>query len=529
MKVSDETLKKLFRKYFRSEEEIEKDDLAKIKHQLEDVLKVFAETPAFNKSGEPRHHLINLEKNQIDELMKIITTAANDLVYEDWVEKEKPNIAVVLQQHKPSEHLTKYPPRIPPPAKDPKPPDKPRDLSQSPPQRTKPMTTEMKREFDANAEAATSSPIELTAGPATPQGAGAAAPPPADASFVSAKSEPGPRGTESSPSPPPKARKTAPKKYEVFQRLWPEHPVAVKMAEGGPLKNYRTIDEDLEKLWNIIRDTHAERLKSKGVKPMSAWKNIKPRDLEYLNVVAPDLTEEQAAAAYLAPREHWMRQALLKDVGRVDNPELRKSIENIALFRTEVSDIAFTLYKALKDNAEGWKKYKVTDIKFDAIRIIEALKAMSDRGYTDMIHKFYGERDAFDELMAESVDQEAFEGLKEVGQGGAGVVAEQEEAAPPADEGTVSSDGDSGEGMGDPPDPEANNLLTAAKFSDYSFFIRNNINKYSTSLAQHQRYDPFAMANDIPLRMKLANRASLVDGTSPDLKFAMWTRRIVNP
>lgn len=317
-------------------------------------------------------------------------------------------------------------------------------------------------------------------------------------------------------------------KYRVFQGLWTDHEVAKKMAkEGKPRKTFnKEIAPRLEELWDDIREVHRERLVKKEIKPINEWKNARPRDLYYLHAMAPNLSTEEAKASRLAPKEYWMRLGLLRDVDSIVNEKLKEAVLSEDLFRAELSDIAFTLYKSLKDNLpDGFKKHKVSSPEFDAIRILQALTAMAsaEGGYDAMIHKFYGDRDAFDTLMAESVDQDDFEGLKEVGQGGAGGVTK---VGDDSDSDSDSAAMATGDARADSPEP-SNNLVTAAIFSDYSFFINNNISKYSSALKSHANYDIFAVSNDIPARMKAVYRSSLVDDSGD--KFQRLLKKIVVP
>lgn len=77
------------------------------------------------------------------------------------------------------------------------------------------------------------------------------------------------------------------------------------------------------------------------------------------------------------------------------------------------------------------------------------------------------------------------------------------------------------------PKPQ-NNLLTAAKFDyGYSDFISNHYSKYSKALNKQQTYNIFARADNIADRMRAVERASLVDGQSPDIKFRNWAKRVI--
>jgi hypothetical protein len=77
------------------------------------------------------------------------------------------------------------------------------------------------------------------------------------------------------------------------------------------------------------------------------------------------------------------------------------------------------------------------------------------------------------------------------------------------------------------PEQPSNNLITAANFSDYAPFIQKNLDKYAPALVKHATYDPFEQANDLGRRIRLADRSSLVDGTSPDEKLGFWVRKII--
>jgi len=331
-------------------------------------------------------------------------------------------------------------------------------------------------------------------------------------------------------------------KYKRFMELWPEHEITLKMKEKGnsPTKTFKDFETDLKKLWDIIR----EKTKKDDI-PVKTWGNVTARDLDYLKDMIPNLSTEEVTrwrGERLSPPEWFLRKALLKDVDRIEDEKLREGITDKQKFRADLSDIAFTLYKALKDNlAKEFKKLPVEDRQFDPIRIVEALKTMTQKvGYQEMVDFFHKDRGAFDELLLDSVDQDDFEGLKEVGHGGAGAAAPPPPPELPRDvdeEARFVPLPDSPEDVSLPVGAEeapvaaeevqSNNLITAANFSDYTPFIAKNLEKYVPALVKHATYDPFEQANDLGRRIRLADRSSLVDGTSPDEKLGFWVRRII--
>ena len=335
---------------------------------------------------------------------------------------------------------------------------------------------------------------------------------------------------------PPKTKPEA-RLYKEFIKLFPFHPFSNEMGSSKkPMEVWKSdsVQHYLKELWSTIqKNTSTQQV------PVKGFSKLNGRDLQYLaGVTRGNLTMEEVKEVYLSPLQYWMYNAL-NDVmesrpvmtaspGYLD---LTSHITDGVLFKEQLSDIAFYLWKALKDTTpDGFKKFSVDNVNFDAIRIYVALAKMTEKEDVEHIHNLYKEKpERFKELVVESVDMDDFDidDVKE-GHGGAGAqLGEKEDDAAETESDTSDEAGGAPLPDVDEPEPQ-NNLVTAAKFDyGYSDFMSNHYSKYSKALSKQQTYDIFARANDTAARLKAADRSSLVDGTSPDIKFSNLLKKII--
>ena len=331
--------------------------------------------------------------------------------------------------------------------------------------------------------------------------------------------------------------------YKEFIKLFPFHPFSNEMGiSKKPMEVWKSdsVQQYLKEVWSTIqKNTSTHQV------PVKGFSKLTGRDLQYLaGITRGNLTMEEVKEVYVSPLQYWMYNAL-NDVmesrpimtGSAGYLDLTSHITDGVLFKEQISDIAFYLWKALKDTTpDGFKKLSVDNVNFDAIRIYVALAKMTEKESVEHIHNLYQEKpEQFKELVVESVDMDEFDidDVKE-GHGGAGAqLGEKEDEAaenvplPETESDTSDEDGSPLAPDVEEPKPQ-NNLLTAAKFDyGYSDFISNHYSKYSKALNKQQTYNIFARADNIADRMRAVERASLVDGQSPDIKFRNWAKRVI--
>eukprot|EP00663_Eupelagonemidae_sp_cell21sb_P008543 gene8543-6162_t len=256
----------------------------------------------------------------------------------------------------------------------------------------------------------------------SPRGGQAPAPPPPP--------PPPPGGGGGGQDSSPKARKSEGKsshKYKLFMELWPDHPFAARLrAARAPSKLWKEQEPpELKQLWDLLR----EKTGKKDV-PVRTWANATMRDMRYLHYLTPNLNETQLLErAILSPKEFYLQQSMIRDAERM-TPQLREMVENPREFRGRVSDIAFYIYKALKDNTpSGFRKLNLEDPNLDTLRVVQVLVQMiRNGGLQGMVELFYADRNEFERFTGRAVadagmqDEFDMENFAE-GHGGAGVAA----------------------------------------------------------------------------------------------------------
>eukprot|EP00663_Eupelagonemidae_sp_cell21sb_P008234 gene8234-584_t len=216
-------------------------------------------------------------------------------------------------------------------------------------------------------------------------------------------------------------------KYKLFMELWPDHPFAARLrAARAPSKLWKEQEPpELKQLWDLLR----EKTGKKDV-PVRTWANATMRDMRYLHYLTPNLNETQLLErAILSPKEFYLQQSMIRDAERM-TPQLREMVENPREFRGRVSDIAFYIYKALKDNTpSGFRKLNLEDPNLDTLRVVQVLVQMiRNGGLQGMVELFYADRNEFERFTGRAVadagmqDEFDMENFAE-GHGGAGVAA----------------------------------------------------------------------------------------------------------
>ncbi len=348
-------------------------------------------------------------------------------------------------------------------------------------------------------------------------------------------------------------RKTESRLYKEFMKQFPFHPFSNEMGiaekeKKKPMDIWKSdkVQDYLRGIWKTIqKNTSTEQV------PMKSFGKMTGRDIQYLKAVAPDLTVEEAEVVYLSPTQYFMWNSLYGIVesrpimtGSPGYLDLTANIKNAMDFKDRLLDVTFYLYKALKDNTpDGFKKMSVDSVNFDAIRIYVALAQMVDKKDVVTIDTLFREKpEQFKELVADSVSSDEFDiQIVEEGHGGAGAqLGEDEKSETSGDDDSAradvsaedvalpDTDEDSESALAPDIKPQ-NNLATAAVYSEYQNFIRMHYAKYQKAISRQTQYDIFSRAEDIGARMKAVERASLVDGQSPDMKFQNWRKRIINP